>query len=66
MKLIRSQKNLTTRKQWGCPLTRNRSNWCYRICVPKDGSGYCGRVAPHGFLGRTQAAILAHKTSQQS
>jgi hypothetical protein len=66
MKLTRIRKNLTTRKEWGCPLTKNRSNWCYKMCVPKDGTGQCGRVAPHGILSRTQAAILAYKTAQQA
>lgn len=62
MKLTRVQKNYFNRKEWGCPLTKNRTNWCFRLCVPADGAGQCGRIAPHGFLGRTQAAILARKT----
>ena len=45
----------------GCPLTRNRSAWCFRICLPdKAGQGHCGRVAPHGIKGRTQLAIEGH------
>jgi hypothetical protein len=66
MKLVRNRKHLSNRKEWGCPLTKNRSNWCYKMCAPKDGIGYCGRVAAHGILGRTQSAILAHKAAQQS
>lgn len=49
------------RKEWGCPRTKNRSNWCHAWCVPKDGRGDCGRLAPHGLLGRTQLAILRQK-----
>ena len=45
----------------GCPLTKSRSLWCHRMCVPKNGLGVCGRVAPHAVTGRTQQAILRHK-----
>ncbi|MHC4217919.1 MAG: hypothetical protein ACYSU7_05620 [Planctomycetota bacterium] len=45
------------RKRWGCPLTRNRSAWCYRLCAPVDGMGLCGRIAPHALRGRTDLAI---------
>jgi hypothetical protein len=48
------------RREWGCPLTRNRSPWCFAICTPQDGHGDCGRIAPHTLLGRTQLAILRH------
>ena len=42
----------------GCPLTRNRSAWCFRLCTPgEDGTGRCGRVAPHALQGRTQLSI---------
>ena len=45
----------------GCPLTRNRSPWCFRLCTPDDeGHGQCGRVAPHALKGRTQVAIETH------
>jgi hypothetical protein len=45
----------------GCPLTANRSPWCFRLCVPDaKGCGRCGRVAPHALKGRTQLAIEAH------
>lgn len=60
MKLVRIKKSFG-RKKWGCPRTRSRTNWCYRMCVPHDGTGDCGRLAPHAFLGRTQTAILRHK-----
>jgi hypothetical protein len=48
----------------GCPLTKSHSLWCHRLCVPKDGVGYCGRVAPHAVTGRTQEAILRFKVAQ--
>jgi len=45
----------------GCPLTKSHSLWCHRLCVPRDGIGFCGRVAPHAVSGRTAEAILKHK-----
>lgn len=42
----------------GCPRTKNHTNWCYALCVPKDGIGECGRPAHHAHLGRTQIAIM--------
>jgi len=45
------------RRNWGCPLTKNRSSWCHAWCDPMGGIGACGRVAPHGMVGRTQRAI---------
>jgi hypothetical protein len=42
----------------GCPLTKNRSNWCFGLCRPDGERGLCGRVAPHAIVGRTQRAIL--------
>ncbi len=49
----------------GCPLTRNRTPWCFRLCDPDDqGHGRCGRVAPHGLTGSTHASILKY-TKQQ-
>jgi hypothetical protein len=42
----------------GCPMTKNRSPWCFRMCRPNaDGTGFCGRVAPHGFKSRIQQGI---------
>jgi hypothetical protein len=48
----------------GCPLTKSHSLWCHRLCVPKNGVGYCGRVAPHAVTSRTQEAILRFKAAQ--
>jgi hypothetical protein len=45
----------------GCPLTKSRSLWCHRLCVPREGIGVCGRVAPHAVVGRTAEAILRYK-----
>lgn len=59
MKHERANK-LSGRKNWGCPRTKNRSSWCHAWCTPRDGLGDCGRIAPHGLLGRTQLAILKH------
>lgn len=42
----------------GCPYTKCRSLRCRRLCVPGAGVGVCGRMAPHGLLGKTQEAIL--------
>jgi acyl-coenzyme A thioesterase PaaI-like protein len=42
----------------GCPLTRNRSAWCFRLCTPDEhGTGRCGRIAPHGLKSRIQLSI---------
>ena len=60
-KTIRTAKGIRKHTYLGCPLTRNRSAWCFRICTPDaDGTGNCGRVAPHGLKGKTQRAIEKH------
>ncbi len=56
---------LKNRATWGCPRTKNRSNWCYAFCTPKNGLGECGRPAAHALLGRTQRAILRELESKQ-
>ena len=48
----------------GCPKTKSHSLWCHRLCVPVEGIGFCGRVAPHAVTGRTQEAILRFKMRQ--
>jgi len=51
----------------GCPLTRNRSPWCFRLCVPDvEGHGHCGRIAPHALKGRIQAGILEYNKRQRA
>ncbi len=49
----------------GCPMTKSHALWCHGFCVPKDGIGMCGRVAPHAVTGRTQMAILKHKVERE-
>jgi hypothetical protein len=56
LKLVKPERP-HSRKDWGCPMTKNRSNWCHAWCIPKDGIGDCGRIAPHALMGRTQRAI---------
>ena len=49
----------------GCPMTNNRTPWCFRMCQPnEDGTGFCGRVAPHGFMSRIQQGIMDFKKRQ--
>lgn len=48
----------------GCPLTKSHALWCHGLCVPKNGVGLCGRIAPHTVQGRTQMAILKYKIKQ--
>ena len=50
----------------GCPLTKSHALWCHGICVPKNGVGVCGRLAPHTVQGRTQMAILKHKIKERT
>ena len=46
----------------GCPLTRNQSPWCYRLCQPDtEGHGRCRRLAPHSIKSRVQQSIEDHK-----
>ena len=43
----------------GCPLTHNRSAWCFRLCIPDEvGNGRCGRIAPHSLISRIQQSII--------
>ena len=48
----------------GCPLTKSHTARCHRVCTPVGGIGFCGRIAPHALLGRTQQAILSHRHRQ--
>jgi hypothetical protein len=56
----------TIRTKWGCPLTKNRTCWCYALCTPVDGYGDCGRPAGHAMLSRTQEAILRYRQHHPS
>jgi len=52
------RKNLKEYTYLGCPLTKNRTPWCFRMCkLNADGTGLCGRVAPHGLKSRIQKGI---------
>jgi hypothetical protein len=60
----KSQLNIKTKKPLkeytylGCSLTRNRSAWCFALCLPDaEGKGHCGRLAPHGMKSRIQLSI---------
>ncbi len=46
----------------GCPLTHNRTPWCFNLCVPDDkGDGFCGRVAPYHLKSNVQRSIENYK-----
>jgi hypothetical protein len=62
LRTVRTKKGIKKYTYLGCPLTRNRSAWCYRICPPDaEGHGRCGRIAPHSLKSSTQMAILNYK-----
>ena len=64
-KRVTIRKDLKEYTYLGCPLTKNRSPWCFRMCKPNaDGTGFCGRVAPHGFKSRIQQGIEDFKKRQ--
>lgn len=64
-KIVNIRKGLKEYTYLGCPLTNNRSAWCFRMCKPNtDGTGFCGRVAPHGFKSRIQKGIEEFKNHQ--
>jgi|GEM_PF-1419123 len=57
-KRVKFRKDLKDYTYLGCPLTRNRTPWCFRTCKPSaDGTGLCGRIAPHSFKSRIQQGI---------
>ncbi|MFC1705503.1 hypothetical protein ACFL59_01620 [Planctomycetota bacterium] len=66
MVIKRRRRRTVFREPWGCPRTKNRTNWCYAFCTPEDGLGECGRPAGHATLGRTQMAILRHREGKRS
>lgn len=58
VRMVRTKRGVRGNTRVGCPLTKNRTAWCYRMCDPSaDGRGQCGRLAPHGLTSRTQRAI---------
>lgn len=61
-KTVRTKKGLKEYTYLGCPLTHNRTPWCFRMCIPDaEGHGQCGRIAPHSFKSRIQLGIEKHK-----
>ncbi len=65
-KAARKREGLSRYIRLGCPLTKSNSKWCYGMCKPVKGLGFCGRVAPHAIEGRTQKAIRLHKESKKA
>ena len=64
-KRIRVRRTLRAYTYLGCPLTKNRSPWCFRMCqLNADGTGFCGRVAPHGLRSHIQQGIEEFKKKQ--
>lgn len=64
-KKIRTRKGFREYSYLGCPLTRNRSAWCFRLCKPDaEGNGRCGRIAPHSLKSNIQSAIEKHGRKQ--
>ena len=58
MKATKKTTKLRRYTYLGCPLTRNRTAWCFRLCAPgAEGRGRCGRVAPHALKSRIQECI---------
>ncbi|MFO7892316.1 MAG: hypothetical protein R6U63_01165 [Longimicrobiales bacterium] len=64
---VRTKKGVREYYWVGCPLTKNRAAWCFRLCDPDaDGKGQCGRLAPHGLKSRTQRAIAEHNRQRRA
>lgn len=50
----------------GCPLTKNNSKWCFRLCeFDENERGICGRIAPHSVKSAVQVAIMEHNKKKQ-
>ena len=64
-KQLRTKRGLREYSYLGCPLTRNRTAWCFRLCTPDaEGHGRCGRIAPHSLKSNIQTAIERHNKKQ--
>jgi uncharacterized protein (TIGR00369 family) len=64
---VKTSKGLKEYTYLGCPLTHNRSPWCFRLCTPDcEGHGHCGRIAPHALVGRIQAGIQQYNKKQRA
>ncbi len=65
LKRISVRKDFKAYTYLGCPMTKNRSPWCFRMCKPDAaGAGLCGRPAPHAFKSRIQQGIEDFKKKQ--
>ena len=60
--LKRSERKLPKYTYLGCSVTRHREASCRGLCVPIDGIGACGRLAPHSMTSRIQQAIKEQQT----
>ena len=66
-KRVKTSSGLKEYTYLGCPLTHNRSPWCFRLCTPDgEGHGHCGRIAPHALKGRIQAGIQEYNKRQRA
>jgi hypothetical protein len=66
LKKVKAGKGLKEYTYLGCPLTRNRSAWCFHLCTPgAEGKGDCGRLAPHSLRSRIQIGIDEYKRNLQ-
>jgi len=64
-KRVNTRKGMKAYTYRGCPMTNNRTPWCFNLCTPNaDGIGFCGRVAPFGFKSRIQQGIEDYKKRQ--
>ena len=62
---MRTSKGIREYTYLGCPLTRNRSAWCFRLCAPDgEGQGRCGRIAPHSLSSRIAESIKVFKEKE--
>ncbi len=65
-KTIKWNRKIPSYTYLGCPLTKNESAWCFRICSPDySGKGRCGRIAPHTLKGNIQQGIIDYKKKKR-
>ena len=64
-KLTRTEKNPAQRTMH-CKATAGLTKWCFGMCEPVRGYGFCGRPAPHALRGRTQRAIARYNAAREA
>ncbi len=64
-KLTHTDKNPSQRTVH-CKATSGLTKWCFAMCKPVHGYGFCGRPAPHAIRGRTQKAIARYNARQKA